>query len=575
MENETLKKAQAWAQDPAFAPQFRQEIQTLIDQNNQSELTDRFYKDLEFGTGGLRGILGAGSNRMNIYTVRRATQGLASYILGQKLKDPAVAIACDSRNFSQTFAEDSAQVLAANGIKVYLYESLRPTPMLSFAVRHLKATAGIVITASHNPREYNGYKVSWSDGCQVTAPHDEGIITQVNGITNFGAIKTLDLETAKAKGLVVVIGKEVDEPYYQRVQGLSFPNPSLYKDFGVVYTPLHGAGNLPVRETLKRAGFGQVQVVASQERPDGNFPTVGYPNPEEPAALEEAQKAAGPKDQLILATDPDSDRIGAMARHQGAWQKLNGNQIGQLLFDFYLGQLEQAGKLPKKGHYITTIVTSRLGAKIAQSKGIKVHEVLTGFKYIGEQMLALDSQPGETFVFGTEESHGYLFGDFVRDKDAVSAAMIFAEMAATYHAQGKSLFDRLEEIHRQFGFHSDDLVNQTYKGKEGAEKIGRIMTGLRDHAPQEIGSVKVVEVRDYERQLSFNPQTGQTLGPIRLPVSNVLAFLLEDGSRITARPSGTEPKIKFYFNLTGKDPAGLERQKQLYVADFLKKIETL
>ncbi|MDT8446421.1 MAG: phospho-sugar mutase [bacterium] len=571
MDPQILQTAQAWANEPAFDAAFKAEIKALIDAGDEKELTDRFYKDLEFGTGGLRGILGAGSNRMNIYTVRRANQGLADYLAQAGIRNASVVIAYDCRRMSDQFSRESASVLAANGIKVYLFDSLRPTPMLSFAVRHLKATAGIVVTASHNPPEYNGYKVSWDDGCQVTAPHDQGIIDRVNGITDWSSLKTLDFDQAVKEGKIEIIGEGVDEAYYRRVMELSLGDVKDYKDFGVVYTPLHGAGNLPVREALKRAGFERVTVVPSQELPDGEFPTVAYPNPEEGAAMEEAVKTAGPEDQLILATDPDADRIGAMVRQNGEWLRLNGNQIGQLLLDFYLEALVTAGKLPQSGHYITTIVTSTLGAKIAQAKGLKTHEVLTGFKYIGAVMAELETQPGETYVFGTEESHGYLFGDFVRDKDAVSACMIFAEMAATLKAQGKTVMVRLDELHQQFGYHSDELLTQTYKGKEGAEQIQKILLHFRKQPPQEIGGVALNEIRDYQNQVVLDAQ-GKTKGQLDLPKSNVLAFLLADGSRITLRPSGTEPKVKFYFNLTGKDAQGLDAQKERYVRDITEQI---
>ncbi|OGG94988.1 MAG: hypothetical protein A2527_06515 [Candidatus Lambdaproteobacteria bacterium RIFOXYD2_FULL_50_16] len=573
MDTAVLKKAQAWATNPVFDAQFKAEIQGLIDQKQEAELTDRFYQDLEFGTGGLRGVIGAGSNRMNIYTVRRATQGLADHIQATVKGNKSVAIAYDCRRFSPEFSKEAAGVLAANGVKVYLFDRLRPTPMLSFAVRYLKATAGIVVTASHNPPEYNGYKVSWSDGCQVSEPDDQAIIDRVNAL-DFKEIKHLDFETAKKQGLVEIIGSIVDEAYYKLVLGLSLGNKAIYKNYGVVYTPLHGAGNVPVQEVLKRAGFEKVSVVPSQEKPNGEFPTVSYPNPEDPKAMAEAQKIAGPNDQLILANDPDSDRIGVMARHKGEWVKLNGNQIGQLLLHFYLSELAKSGRLPKSGHYVTTIVTSGLGAKIAQASGLKVHEVLTGFKYIGAVMRELDKDPAQSFVFGTEESHGYLFGDFVRDKDGVSANMIFAEMAAQLASQGKSVLDQLDLIHQEFGYHSDELINLTFKGQQGADQIQKILLTLRKSPPKEIGGVQVTEIRDYQNQ-SILDAKAQVIGKLNLPKSNVLAFYLSDGSRITARPSGTEPKVKFYFNLTGPDQAELEAQKVRYVKDFTHLVETI
>ncbi|PCI22850.1 MAG: phosphoglucomutase [SAR324 cluster bacterium] len=576
MDPKVLEKARSWASNPLFDEAFRSEINSLLQEENYAEITDRFYQDLEFGTGGLRGVLGAGSNRMNIYTVRKATQGMADYILEALEGKPAsVAIAYDCRNFSDVFSEEVASVLAANGITAHLFPALRPTPMLSYAVRELQTTAGIVVTASHNPREYNGYKVYWSDGCQITAPHDTGIIGKVNGISNFSQIKTMDFAAAKKQGLIQMISEAVDESYYDRVTGIALGNPEWNKDLGIVFSPLHGAGNLPVREVLKRRGFEQVRVVEAQELPDGNFPTVDSPNPEEMSALQLSLECAKETDQLILATDPDADRIGGMVRHQGAWVRLNGNQIGQLLLAYYLEKLKQQDRLPQDGIFITTIVTSELGKKISQHYGVKTEETLTGFKYIAGRIRELEAEGGGTFLFGTEESHGYLFDDFVRDKDAVSAAMILAELCAELKQQGKSVMDFLEEIYQQFGYHQDSLVTKVIKGQAGAQQIQKIMKSLRANPPRIIAGVAVEEIRDYQKDSIFSCKTGEIVGKIGLPISNVLAFYMADGSRITARPSGTEPKIKFYFNLCGNNVESLKKVQGQYEQEFSQIVEKI
>ncbi|MDH5560167.1 MAG: phospho-sugar mutase [Deltaproteobacteria bacterium] len=576
MDDSILEKAQSWAEDPQFDDDFRNEISELINHQKNEELIDRFYKDLEFGTGGLRGIIGAGSNRMNIYTVRRATQGLADYLnefyhdQGKKI---SVVIAHDSRNFSDLFTKESARVLAGNGIHVHVFSRLAPTPLLSFTVRELKAQAGIVITASHNPPEYNGYKVSWADGSQVISPHDIGIINKVNSIVDFYKINLMGYQEGLEKNRIVIVPKEIEKKYLRKLAELSFGNLERNKSLGIVYTPLHGAGNQPVKDLLRMCGFESLRVVPEQEKPDGDFPTVSYPNPEELSALKLAIKTAKNSDQLILATDPDADRLGVMVRHQGEWVKLSGNQIGQLMLDYYLRKLKENDRLPPDGVYITTIVTSNLGKKIAAKYGIKTFETLTGFKYIGSLMRQLEEEGGGSFIFGTEESHGYLFGDFIRDKDGVMAAMIFSELTAELYEQGRTPMDRIEELHREFGFHSDSLVSKTSKGHEGAGKIALVMSSLRKNPFKKLAGVRVIEIRDYLTQEVTYCQKQKVGEKIELPVSNVIAFYMEDGSRITVRPSGTEPKIKFYFNLCGKEEELLKQRKIEYEEEFENLIE--
>ncbi|MCP4296214.1 MAG: phospho-sugar mutase [Proteobacteria bacterium] len=576
MDQDLLDKARNWAQNSYFDSTFKKEIQELIATDNTAELTDRFYKDLEFGTGGLRGILGAGSNRMNKYTVQKATQGLASYIVENAPESSrSVVIAYDSRNFSEEFCQISASVLAGNGIKVHLFPQLRPTPMLSYAVRELGTTAGIVITASHNPPEYNGYKVYWDDGCQITSPHDTGVINKVNSIVDFSVIKSLNYEEGLKNKMIELVPDSLDQSYYDKVLDLSLGNKDWNKDFGVVFTPIHGSGNIPVREVLRRRGFEQVKVVKKQELPDGDFPTVEYPNPEEASALKLAIESAGDDDRLIIATDPDADRLGVMVKHHARWVRLNGNQIGQLLLNYYLEKLKSNGLLAGNEVFITTIVTSELGKKIASSYGVTPKETLTGFKYIAGLIRDFEGSGDEKFIFGNEESHGYLFGDFVRDKDAVSASMIMSELCAELAQSGKSVIDQLETIHISHGYHEDALVTKVIKGKSGAEKIKKIMESLRNQPPKSIANVKVVTIRDYQKGIIFDCEENVEKGAIDLPESNVLGYYLADGSRITARPSGTEPKIKFYFNLCGNTLESLQDAKKIYETEFMKMIEEI
>lgn len=534
-----------WTTDTAFDEETRKELIAIKD--DEKDIEDRFYKDLEFGTGGLRGIIGAGTNRMNKYTVGRATQGIANYIIKQKIDNPSVVIAYDSRRFSYEFALEAARVLNANGITAYVFSELRPTPELSFSVRELKATAGIVITASHNPPQYNGYKVYWSDGGQVVSPVAEELIAEANAIQDFSEIKCMDECDMKAKGLLKFLGTEMDDRYIEKVRSLSL-NPGVVKELGdsfkIVYTPLHGTGNLPVRRALKETGFNNVMVVPEQELPDPDFPTVKYPNPEEheafALAIELARKQGA---DIIIGTDPDCDRVGAVVKNtRGEYVVLTGNQTGALLIDYVLGSLKLQGRLNEKSTIINTIVTGKLGEKIAESYGVSTISVLTGFKYIGEKIKEFESS-GREFIFGYEESYGYLAGTFVRDKDAVIASMLICEMAACYKKKGMTLYEGLMELYRKYGCYNESLSSIVFKGKEGMEEMVKLIGSLRSNPPKAINGLKVVEVRDY---LDYK-------GPIQLPKENVLQFILEDKSWFCVRPSGTEPKLKIYFSVTGKD----------------------
>ncbi|MBF0277585.1 MAG: phospho-sugar mutase [SAR324 cluster bacterium] len=574
MQEEILKKARAWVENPYIDDNSKEEINRLIESSQEEELVSRFYKNLEFGTAGMRGKVEAGSNRFNVYVVRQASQGLADYLKQNAEDAPAsIAIAFDNRTHSEVFSQEAASVFAGNGIKVYIFPSLRPTPMLSFAVRELKTNAGIVITASHNPREYNGYKVYWSDGCQINAPHDSGIMAAIELIQDYSKIRSTNFETALKEKQIEIIEDQLDQKYYGQVEQLCLGDRENNKNLHFVYTPLHGTGNIPVREILQRRGFQNVSVVEEQELPDGNFPTVRSPNPEDPAAFTLAKKTARENEKLLLANDPDSDRLGALVRQNGDWINLNGNQIGQLLLDYYLRKLKEVNRLPLNGFVVSTIVTSELTRKIAEGHGLRYYETLTGFKNIGQIIRTRQDQGTGQFVFGMEEANGYLLGDFVRDKDGVSALVVFAEMIAELAAEGHKALDQLELIHQNFGFHEDSLINHVLEGKSGAEQIQNIMKELRTDPPKTIGRYKVNLLKDYQQNLMTDPQTGKVLGSLGLPVSNVLAFYMEDGSRITARPSGTEPKIKFYFNLCGDGKKALSEARKHYEQSFMSLIE--
>ncbi|MFP4018217.1 MAG: phospho-sugar mutase [Bacteroidales bacterium] len=538
------EKAQTWLSEN-YDEETRKEVKHLLE-NDQEGLIDAFYKDLEFGTGGLRGIMGAGTNRMNIYTVGSATQGLSNYLL-KKFEDKKqikVAIAHDSRNNSRLFAEKTAQVFTANGIKVYLFEKLRPTPELSFAIRELNCQAGVVITASHNPKEYNGYKVYWEDGGQIITPHDKNIIHEVQKIKNIA-----EVNFNGDKSLIEDLGEEMDNAYLERIKSLSL-NPSVikkHKDLKIVYTPLHGTGVDLVPKILKKFGFENVIHVPEQDEVNGNFPTVKYPNPEDNNALEKAiQKAEEQNADLVMATDPDGDRVGiAVRNNEGKIEILNGNQAASLLIHYLLSQWKEKGKLTGNEYIVKTIVTTDLLENIAEDFNVETYNTLTGFKYIAAKIKELE---GKTFIGGGEESYGYLVGDFIRDKDAIISCAFFAEITAYAKEKGKSLFDQLIEIYQKYGFFKERLISITKKGKEGEEEIKKMMENFRNNPPDSINGKDVMLIHDFLKQKTMD-QISHLRYNIELPKSNVLQFILEDGSKISLRPSGTEPKIKFYFSV--------------------------
>ena len=546
---------QEWMTNPYFDEDTKKELATIAD--DDKEIEERFYADLKFGTAGLRGIIGAGINRMNKYVVRRATQGLANYILKQGGAEKGVAIAYDSRRMSPEFSEEAALCLAANGIKAYRFESLRPTPELSFAVRHLGCIAGINITASHNPPEYNGYKVYWEDGAQITPPHDTGIMSEVKAISEFAEAKTMDRAEAEAKGLFVTIGAEVDDAYIAELKKLVLHQDCIDKygkDIKIVYTPLHGTGNLPARRVLKEIGFENVYVVPEQELPDGEFPTVSYPNPEAAEAFELALKLAKEKDaDLVLATDPDADRLGVYVKDtkSGEYITLTGNMSGCLLAEYEIGQMKELnGSLPEDGALIKTIVTSNLADEIAKGYDIKLIEVLTGFKYIGQQILGFEQSGKGHYLFGFEESYGCLIGTHARDKDAIVATMALCEAAAYYKSQGKTLWDAMIDMYDKYGYCIDDIQSITLKGIDGLNKIQEIMNTLRENTPKKIGKYDVISARDYRKDSIKNLVTGEVT-KTGLPSSNVLYYDLSDSAWLCVRPSGTEPKVKFYYGVKG------------------------
>ena len=544
-----------WCTNPYFSEETRAELEAIKD--NEAEIEDRFYRQLEFGTGGLRGVIGAGTNRMNSYTVRQATQGLANYIISQNGQEKGVAIAHDSRIMSPEFAEEAALCLNANGIRAYVFDSLRPTPELSFAVRELGCVSGIVITASHNPREYNGYKVYWEDGAQITPPHDKNILAEVAKVTSFTQVKTMAKEDAVKAGLFVTIGKEIDDRYMEELKKQSI-HPEIIKemakDIKIVYTPLHGTGNLPVRRVLKELGFENVYVVKEQELPDGNFPTVAYPNPESPKAFELALKLAKEVDaDIVLATDPDADRLGVYVKDSktGEYHSLTGNMSGCLIGDYVIGQRkERDGSLPADGAFIRSIVSTNMADAIADYYGIELVEVLTGFKFIGQKILEFEKTGKGTYLFGMEESYGCLTGTYARDKDAIVASMTLCEAAAYYKTKNMTLWDAMLAMYERYGYYKDDVTSITLKGIEGLAKIQEIMNTLRDQAPQEIGAYKVTAIRDYKKDTVTDLATGRVT-PTGLPASNVLYYEMTDGAWVCVRPSGTEPKVKFYLGVKG------------------------
>ena len=546
---------QEWLSNPYFDNATKAELKAI--ENDENEIKERFYKELEFGTAGLRGIIGAGTNRMNIYTVRKATQGLANYILAKGLEAKGVAVAYDSRRMSPEFADEAALCLAANGIKAYVFDSLRPTPELSYAVRKLGCTAGINITASHNPPEYNGYKVYWEDGAQITPPHDKGIMDEVQRVVDYNTVKTMDKEVAKAEGLYVVIGADVDDAYIEELKKQVIhwdAIKEMAKELKIVYSPLHGTGNIPARRVLKEIGFENVYVVKEQELPDGEFPTVSYPNPESEEAFELGLKLAKEVDaDLILATDPDADRLGVYVKdnQSGEYKVLTGNMSGCLLEEYELSQRQaRDGQLPKDGAVISSIVTSNMAETIAKSYGVRAIEVLTGFKFIGQQILQFEESGQGTYLFGFEESYGCLIGTHARDKDAIVATMALCEAAAFYKTQGKTLWDAMIDMYEKYGYYKEDIQSITLKGIEGLAKIQEILETLRKEPPTEIAGYQVLKSRDYKVGTVKDMITGETTST-GLPSSNVLYYDLPDNAWVCVRPSGTEPKVKFYYGVKG------------------------
>ncbi len=570
---------ESWLENPYFDDATKAELRAIADDEN--EIKERFYMDLEFGTAGLRGVIGAGTNRMNIYVVRKATQGLANYIASVGKQSQGVAIAFDSRRMSPEFAQEAALCLAANGIKAYIFESLRPTPELSYAVRKLHCAAGINITASHNPPEYNGYKVYWEDGAQITPPHDTGIMAEVKAITDYSTVKTMDKDEAVKAGLYEVIGQAIDDSYMEELKSQVIHMDAIKemaKDLKIVYSPLHGTGNIPARRVLKELGFEQVHVVKEQELPDGEFPTVSYPNPEADEAFTLGLKLAEEIDaDLVLATDPDADRLGVRVKDSktGEYHTLTGNMSGCLLEEYELSQkLARDGSLPEDGAVVSTIVTTNMAAAIAKSYGLRFIEVLTGFKYIGQQMLGFEQSGKGTYLFGFEESYGCLIGTHARDKDAIVATMALCEAAAYYKTQGKTLWDAMIDMYEKYGYYKDDIKSITLKGIEGLAKIQEILETLRKNPPKKVGAYDVVATRDYREDKIVDLATGETK-PTGLPKSNVLYYDLTDDAWLCVRPSGTEPKVKFYYGVKGTSLADADEKSQALGKEVLDMINAM
>ena len=549
-----MKIYKEWLDNPYFDEATKEELRNIA--GDENEIKERFYMDLEFGTAGLRGIIGAGINRMNIYTVRRATQGLANYIIKQGGAGKGVAIAYDSRRMSPEFAEEAALTLAANGIKAYKFESLRPTPELSFAVRELGCIAGINITASHNPPEYNGYKVYWEDGAQFTPPHDKGVTEEVMAITDLSTVRTTDAQSARTSGNYQIIGQEIDDKYIAQVKAQVVNQGAIDKmqdQITIVYTPLHGTGNIPARRVMKELGFTHVFVVPEQELPDGEFPTVSYPNPEAKEAFELGLKLAKEKNaDLVLATDPDADRLGVYVKDtkSGEYIPLTGNMSGSLLCEYVLSQKKAKGEIPADGQVGKSIVTTNLVDAVAKYYGVELVEVLTGFKWIGQRVLENEKTGKGTYLFGMEESYGCLIGTYARDKDAISATAALCEAAAYYKEKGMTLWDAMVEMYEKYGYYKDEVQAIGLKGIEGLAKIQEIMEYFRSNTPAEIGGYKVLSARDYNAGTVKDMTTG-AVEPTGLPSSNVLYYALEDNAWLCVRPSGTEPKIKFYLGVKG------------------------
>ena len=557
-----LKEYERWCTEPAFDEKTKKELLEI--KGNDEEIKDRFYKELEFGTAGLRGVIGMGTNRMNKYTVGKATQGLANYIIEQGTQDKGVAISYDSRRMSDEFSLQTALILNANGIKTYLFEKLRPVPELSFAVRQLGCTAGIMITASHNPPKYNGYKVYWDDGSQIVAPRDKDIIAKVRAISDFKEIKAISKEEAVNKGLFNVVGTEMDDKYINTLKSLVL-NPEIVKEEGkklkIVYTPLHGTGNTVTSRLLKELGFENVYVVPEQEKPDGNFPTVDYPNPEDKKAFKLALELAKKVDaDVVLANDPDADRLGIYAKDTktGEYMTYTGNMSALLIAEYRISQMKEKGLLPADGMFITTIVSSELAKAIAKNYGLECIEVLTGFKNIGAVIKKAEEKKDKTYVFGFEESYGCLIGDYARDKDGISAVMSLCEAAAYYKSKGMTLWDQMMKIYEKYGFYKEDQVSIVLEGADGAEKIKSMMTNMRNNLPEKIGKYKVIEFKDVELDEIKNLVTGEQR-KTGLPKSNVLYYELENNAWCCVRPSGTEPKIKLYMGVKADSMESAEK----------------
>ena len=573
-----MKIYQEWLSNPYFDEATKEELRAI--EGNENEIKERFYMDLEFGTAGLRGIIGAGINRMNIYVVRRATQGLANYIIKQGAADKGVAIAYDSRHMSPEFAMEAAMTLAANGIKAYKFESLRPTPELSFAVRELGCVAGINITASHNPPEYNGYKVYWEDGAQFTPPHDKGVTEEVLAIEDLSTVKTTDEASATAAGLYQVIGQEIDDKYIAQVKAQVVNQKAIDEmqdQISIVYTPLHGTGNIPARRVMKELGFTHVYVVPEQELPDGGFPTVSYPNPEAAEAFSLGLKLAAEKNaDLVLATDPDADRLGVYVKDAGSGEyiPLTGNMSGSLLCEYVLSQKKAAGKIPDDGQVIKSIVSTNLIDAVAKEYGCELIEVLTGFKWIGQQVLKNEKTGRGTYLFGMEESYGCLIGTYARDKDAISATAALCEAAAYYKQKGMTLWDAMVAMYEKYGYYKDAVKSIGLSGIEGLAKIQSIMETLRNNTPKEVGGYKVVSARDYKLDTIKDMASGE-VKPTGLPSSNVLYYDLNDGAWICVRPSGTEPKIKFYYGIKGSSMEDADAKSEALGAAVMAMVDKM
>lgn len=576
MDSNVKVKYEEWLNSSFLSAEDKADLEAI--KGDEKEITERFYKDLDFGTGGLRGIRGVGTNRMNVYVVRKATQGLANYMLksDEKAKEKGIVIAYDSRIQSEEFAETAALVMAGNGIKAYLFDSLRSTPELSFAVRELNTLSGIVVTASHNPPEYNGYKVYWDDGAQVVAPHDKKIIEEVYSIENFDEIKFIPKQEALEKGLLKIVGKELDDKFIEQLKSQVIVNPDVIKEMGsktkLVYTPLHGAGNVACQRILKEVGFENVYVVKEQEMPDGNFPTASYPNPEDPDVFALGIKLADEKGaKIVMANDPDADRIGiAVKSSKGEWIFPNGNQVGVLAVDYILQNMKN---IPDNGAIISTVVSTPMLDDVCDKNNVDLIRTLTGFKFIGEKIKSFEQgKIDKTYLFGFEESYGYLKGTHARDKDAIGATLLIAEIVAYYESKGITMDKAIDSLYAKYGYFREGIKSITMQGKEGAEKISQIMSELRENTPSEITGKKVVIIRDYLKSIEKD-FVKKIEEKIEMPSSNVLQLVLEDNTYITARPSGTEPKIKFYFGVKALNAKEADEKLKITMNEFLKNIE--